>query len=221
MHLLRKIFRRVEVTILYFLGKIRAVYSESKYEIKRGYIHRTRSLYFDDTPLKDEYQKEVYELARFYLDKYGYKNVLDIGCGSGYKLLQFFHDCNTVGTDISPTYEFLTTTYPDRIWVNALQIEKYPAATDMVICADVIEHIVNPDELLTLIRKIDFRILFISTPERSMVRGWYDYGPPENICHVREWNAKEFRRYIAKHFQIVSHQITNVEDATQLLICIK
>lgn len=221
MHLLRKIFRRVEVTLQYFLGKIRAVYQKRKYEIKRGYIHRTKSEHFDDTPLKDEYQKEVYELARFYLEKHHLTNVFDIGCGSAYKLLHFFHEYNTVGTDISPTYEFLVNTYPNRTWINAADTDKYPKATDLIICADVIEHLVNPDELLNLIGKIDFRFLFISTPERSMVRGWYDYGPPDNTCHVREWNAKEFKRYVGQYFQIIGHHITNVEDATQLLICTK
>ena len=72
-----------------------------------------------------------------------------------------------------------------------------------------------------VIGKVDFGILFLSTPERNLVRGWYDYGPPENVCHIREWNAKEFRRYVAAHFEIISHQITHVEDATQLLICKK
>ena len=221
MQLLRKILRRIEVTILYCFGKIRGLYSKNAYCIKKGYIHRKKSIYFDDTPLKDEYQKQVYELARFYLDKHNCKDVLDIGCGSGFKLVHYFPDCNTIGIDISPTYEFLIEKYPHNVWLNATQKETYPAKTDIIICADVIEHLVDPDELINTIKKIDFEILFISTPERNTMRGWYDYGPPENICHVREWNTKEFRKYMSSHFEIISHQITSVEDATQLLICKK
>lgn len=221
MNLFYKIFRRLEVTILYFIGKLQSLFYPSEYEIKRGYRHRKKEIYCDDTPHTDEYQKEVYELARFYLDKYGHKNILDIGCGSAFKLMKYFSDCNTVGVDVDKTYEFLKKKYPDRIWVNAAQPDQIPKKAEIVICSDVIEHLANPDTLIELIKSIDFELLFISTPERNLVRGWYHYGPPDNFCHVREWNAKEFRRYISPHFDIVSHQITSIEDSTQLLICIK
>src|SRR5688500_15560854 len=104
--LLAKVYRRIEVTVLYFAGKLRALVSQSHYGIKKGYQHRREAVYFDDTALKDEYQREVYELARFYLDKNKYNNVVDIGCGSGYKLLQYFSDCNTTGVDVRETHEF-------------------------------------------------------------------------------------------------------------------
>jgi 2-polyprenyl-3-methyl-5-hydroxy-6-metoxy-1,4-benzoquinol methylase len=218
---LSKVWRRVEVSAKFIAGKIRAPFSQSHYGIKRGFIHRKQAVYFDDTSLKDEYQREVYELARFYLDKYGYKNVLDIGCGSGYKLLQFFSDCDTTGIDVSPTYEFLKTKYPDRNWVNALEKDSYPTAVDVIICADVIEHLEDPDELMETMSKIQFSLLFLSTPERNLARGWHDYGPPDNTAHIREWSAKELRSYVSGYFKVIAHQVTNIDDATQLLICMK
>lgn len=221
MQLLYKVFRRIEVTVLYFLGKCRSLFVRRKFGIKRGYRHRKTALFWDDTQQTDEYQKEVYESARVYLDQYGYKNVLDIGCGSAFKLMHYFSDCNTVGVEVGPTYTFLQQKYPDRTWINAAQAGQLPATTELIICSDVIEHVVDPDELLQQIGQIDFGILFLSTPERNLVRGWYDYGPPENVCHIREWNATEFRHYVAAYFDIISHQITHVEDGTQLLICKK
>lgn len=221
MSLFLKIVRRIEVTILYFFGKIRSLWAPGKFGIKRGYSHRKEAHFYDDTPNRDECQKEVYELARFYLDKYGYQQVLDIGCGSGYKLLQQFADYPTVGVEVGATLAFLQQKYPNRTWIDAARAEQIPRQTDLIICSDVIEHVANPDEMLELIKKIDFKLLFLSTPDRDLVRGWYNYGPPENKCHTREWNTKEFRRYVAAHFDIISHQITHVEDATQLLICKK
>jgi 2-polyprenyl-3-methyl-5-hydroxy-6-metoxy-1,4-benzoquinol methylase len=218
---MRKYFRHTKAIFLYILGKFRGWFVPGEFAIKRGYRHRNKELHWDDTSFTDECQKEVYELARFYLDKYGYKNVLDIGCGSGYKLIRYFSDCNTVGVEVKATYEFLKQKYPDRTWINAAHVNQIPPKTDLIICSDVIEHLLNPDELLKLIGKIDFEILFISTPERISCRGWHDFGPPENVHHIREWNAKEFRHYIEPHFDIISHQITHVEDATQLLICKK
>jgi 2-polyprenyl-3-methyl-5-hydroxy-6-metoxy-1,4-benzoquinol methylase len=218
---LLQIFKVTKDVFLFFLGKFRGLFVQGHYGIKPGYRHRKKELHWDDTNLTDECQKEVYEWARFYLEKNGYKNVLDIGCGSGFKLMHYFSDCNTVGVEVEATYTYLKQKYPDRNWINAAQPDRIPKKTDLIICADVIEHLLNPDELLQLIESIDFEILFISTPERKMYRGWTDYGPPQHIYHVREWNAKEFRRYIAPHFEILSHQITNIDDATQLLICKK
>jgi 2-polyprenyl-3-methyl-5-hydroxy-6-metoxy-1,4-benzoquinol methylase len=191
------------------------------YGIKPGYRHRKKIMYWDDTGLTDEFQKEVYELARFHLDKNGYQKVLDIGCGSGYKLMHFFGDCDTVGIEVDKTVAFLKSKYPDRVWINAAQTSQVPKNADIIICADVIEHLANPDELLDLIGSIDFKLLFISTPERKIMRGWLDYGPPEHVYHIREWNATEFRRYVGARFHVISHQVTDVENATQLLICRK
>ena len=221
MQLLRKTYGWIRVLSLFFLGKCRGLFTPARFGIKGGYRHRKEEIFWDDTSYKDEYQKEVYELARVYLDRYGYREVLDIGCGSGFKLLQYFSHCHTIGMEVGSTFEFLRQQYPGRTWISAAHPEQLPSRTDLIICSDVIEHVTNPDALLQLIDKIDFEFLFLSTPERNMVRGWYDYGPPENVCHIREWNAKEFRQYVATHFTIVSHQITHVEDGTQLLICRK
>ena len=62
------------------------------YCIDENYISRRQNSHHDDTKFKDEYQNEVYSTARFYLDLVLGKNILDIGCGSGYKLLKFFKD---------------------------------------------------------------------------------------------------------------------------------
>lgn len=218
---MQQLVKTIKAIIWYILGKFRGLFMPSYFGIKTGYRHRKIELYWDDTTCTDEYQKEVYELARFYYDKFGYKNVLDIGCGSGFKLIQYFSDCNTVGVEVEATYEFLKQKYPERRWINVSNIAEIPQNTDLIICADVIEHLLNPDDLLKLISSIEFDLLFISTPERKIYRGWLDYGPPQHVHHVREWNATEFKRYIGSHFEINSHQITNVDDATQLLICKK
>ncbi len=221
MKFLYQLYRYGEVSSLYILGKIRGLFKGSLYGIKRGYRHRKTYRYFDDTCLKDEYQNEVYELARFYADKYAYKKITDIGCGSGYKLMKYFPDLDTTGIDVDPTYTFLKKNYPDRNWINAGTINEQPVNTEIIICADVIEHVLNPDKLLGSISSMQFELLFLSTPERNMARGWYDYGPPDNEAHVREWNSRELVSYISGYFHIVSHQITNMEQSTQLLICKK
>lgn len=216
---LKKIANKFVIAALYIAGECRALFQPSRYYIRKGYIHRKSVPHFDDTALTDEYQKEVYEMARLYADQYNYTNILDIGCGSGYKLLHGFPDSNTIGAEIKPTYDFLIKTYPNRKWVNMMEPGSLPQQTDMIICADVIEHLTDPDQLINTIKAIDFKLLFISTPERVLMTGKYHYGPPYNECHVREWSAGEFHAYLSTHFTILKHFITDIENATQLLIC--
>jgi 2-polyprenyl-3-methyl-5-hydroxy-6-metoxy-1,4-benzoquinol methylase len=201
-------------------GKIRGQFALGEYYIKRGYHHRKTYNYDNDTPYKDEYQKEVYQLAKSYLTENDYNRVLDIGCGSGFKLMAYFKDYETTGVDVNPTFDYLKKTFPDRTWINAEKdASAIPKECDIIICADVIEHDLKPDELLEMIKKIKFKYLFLSTPERDMLYGLQNYGPPNNPTHVREWNAQEFHRFVGEYFNIVSHQITHVAHTTQLLIC--
>ena len=69
---------------------------------------------------------------------------------------------------------------------------------DAIICSDVIEHLVDPDKLFPYIEKFSNTKTFIilSTPDRSVYRGKDHFGPPHNESHVREWNRKEFEKYI-------------------------
>ena len=89
-----------------------------RYCIKDGYTARINNRFFDDTPLKDEWQKEVYEKARELADSFGLNSVLDIGTGSGFKLLKYFSDKTTLGIDVRRTVLWLKRAYPDRNWTD-------------------------------------------------------------------------------------------------------
>jgi SAM-dependent methyltransferase len=184
------------------------------YCIKDGYTARLNNRYFDDTPLKDEWQKEVYERARALADSFGLNSVLDIGTGSGYKLLKYFSDKETLGIDLPRTVSWLKQTYPDRNWTD----EQEPHTDfDLIICSDVIEHMRDPDQLLNLIQQCNPRYSVISTPDRAMLTRGQD-GPPGNKAHAREWTFEEFAQYIGRRFSIIEHFISNFEQCTQVII---
>lgn len=184
------------------------------YFIKDGYKVRLENMFYNDTNMKDEWQKEVYEYARKMYDIYGLKSVWDIGTGSGYKLLKNFSDADTLGTDLTPTVNWLNKTYPDRKWSDSFDVFH---GYDMIICSDVIEHIPDPDPLLDTIEKANPKLIVFSTPERMLFPRGYD-GPPDNVCHVREWTFDEFGRYIDSRFQVLEHFISNEKQATQCLL---
>jgi hypothetical protein len=92
-------------------------------------------------------------------------------------------------------------------------------SADLVICADVIEHIMDPDLFVKQLLNIrDVKYYIISTPDRDTVRGKLDYGPPANKHHIREWNLFEFRRYMEQFFEIKEHKLVNVIQSNQLIL---
>jgi len=199
----------------------------STFFIKRSYIHRNSYTHFDDTPLRDEYQDSVYRHARALADRENHRSVFDIGCGSGFKLIKHFSDLTTVGSEIEPTLEWLRLTYPDNAWILSDFTSPPPFSPDLVVCSDVIEHLVNPNSLLQFIASICFKHLLLSTPERDAVQmrqvGYLHDGPPQNPSHVREWSFNELRDYLSQYFRVIDHLLVqNPHESRadcQVIVC--
>ena len=146
-------------------------------------------------------------------------NIIDVGCGSGYKLVNILGEFNTIGVETEPCYSILKKIYPLRKWLLSGEKEKsfmlYDdlQETDVVICSDVIEHIIDPDVLLDYLISLNSKYYIISTPCRqvlcnhpkfSNIHKTHWNGPPFNECHVREWTMEEFKVYISSKFNIIS-----------------
>lgn len=186
------------------------------YCLPENYNHRLNNAFFDDTPYTDQYQDEVYRQAAEIADDYVCFKVLDIGCGSGYKLMKYFGDHKTFGVEIEPTLSFLKNKYPDRQWGI---IDQVTGSYDIAICSDVIEHIADPDEFIEGLLLIDFDMIIFSTPERNNMYGGETFGPPLNPAHVREWAFDEFAQYLGKYFDVKLHYI--IAPNTQFAVCLK
>ncbi len=191
------------------------------FSIKPGYHHATTAEQLDATLSTDEWQKEVYQLTDEIAKKFEFSAILDVGCGSGYKLVNMLGHYNTTGIEINPTFDWLIKKYPSKNWLRFDEVQPTQLKTDLVLCADVIEHISNPDDLLDFISDLNFQQLIISTPERDAVAGKNDYGPPENTAHYREWNAIEFKNYLRQWFVVREQHIFNTKSVTQVVICQK
>jgi SAM-dependent methyltransferase len=184
------------------------------YFIKPDYVHRENNSYFDDTAFKDEWQKEVYEFARSIADQNEFKTVLDIGTGSGFKLLKYFENFDTLGVDVTKTVQWLQATYPNKQWSDQF----VPVSGfDLIISSDVIEHIPDPDTLLDLIEQCEPKLIVLSTPDRDLFKLGHN-GPPVNRAHVREWTMPEFYQYISSRFDVLEHFISNQAQATQVIL---
>ncbi len=206
-------------------------FKADNYFIKKRYISRDTYTHYDDRESKDEHQDDIYAAARQFAEKNGCTTIGDIGCGSAFKLFKYFSDCKTVGFEISPTYEFLKEKFPERAW-ELSDFEKPPEhkTFDLLICSDVIEHLVDPDQLLNWILTFDFDYLVISTPDRDRMPAVWGHpekqiqtltGPPPNLAHVREWSFREFEKYLSHYFHIVNHFHPPREFYGQLIIATK
>lgn len=201
------------------------------YSIMPGYVYRSQPAHHDDRGLTDQAQDEVYQLARDLAEKNGYTNIIDIGCGSGYKLIKYFDQYTTVGIETEPCVSDLRQRYPNKLWHDSGQPEEsfnlLNHAADLIICSDVIEHIKDPNQLINYIKTFDFKLLVLSTPDRQVLRdsfpqdyGWAAWqGPPRNLSHVREWTHGEFTDYISPHFNIVTSQHCSQQIECMVFVC--
>jgi len=188
------------------------------YYIKENYVHRDYEPVPTDPSLSknnsEKFQREVYLHAKDIMNKNNYKSIIDVGTGSGYKLMKYFNEYETIGTDVTNTVNWLRKQYPNKNWTDKFDpIKGY----DVLISADVIEHIVDPDPYLDFIKNCNTKVVIISTVDRNM--GLNENGPPTNLHHCREWNMEEFRNYIGSKFKVISHSITNKNQKTQMIVC--
>ena len=196
--------------------------NRNKYCLKKSYKNITQEDYCDVRDSKwDSYQDVVYSEAKAYFVQKKLNSILDIGCGSGFKLIKYFGQYNFSGTEVEPTLSSLKKKYPDHAWY--LSDFKCPPkrSFDMVIAVDVIEHLFEPDNLLEYINNIDCQYILLSTPERDKL-GYSIFrhnGPPRNPFHIREWNQWEFKAYISKFFQILESGV--VSGINHYVICRK
>lgn len=158
-------------------------------------------------------QYSVYVVARRLLKKNNLNNVLDIGCGVGMKLHKLISPiCNDItGLDEPNTIYKCKELYDFGHWYG-VNIEHddidLTRKFDLIISSDVIEHLINPDALISIIKRHSHSntLIVLSTVDRDMARGMNHNGPPPNIGHCREWNYCEFREYIENHdFHILEH----------------
>ena len=199
------------------------------YCIKDGYIHRDEYVQYDNTPQTDKFQDEVYAKARQICNQNNFKKIVDVGCGSAYKLVKYFRDKNFVGLELEPNLSYIKKKYP-IFRFDLSDFDNPPTEEfDILICSDVIEHVLDPDQIIEFIKKINWKYLVLSTPDREIIQnlqkgfGWEveEDGPPHNVHHIREWTSREFNSYVSQHFDIVEHFCAPIQKECQIVVAKK
>lgn len=191
------------------------------YCIREDYTARDESLtldskgriYWNEKRVEESglYQWHIYDYALELVRRNRIKNVLDVGCGAATKLVGMLSgSANIHGIDQPSAIEYCKAThhvgsfYADNLEAPKVYID---LPFGLIICSDVIEHMVDPDILIRYIKSFcnkDTYVLF-STPDRDRLRGKNCLYSPKKE-HIREWSAEEFSDYLGQSGLLVLDQ---------------
>lgn len=159
------------------------------------------------------YQWDVYETAARLVRKLNLKSLLDVGSGPPVKLKSLIPaKLDICLVDQPNTALHAAELLPAARFFAANLEHDFPALKrtfDLVLCADVIEHLVDPDPCLDFMRQhlAPGGLLLISTPERDTLRG-KDCTCCPHPMHVREWGFAEFSRFLdSRGLKVTDHRL--------------
>jgi len=158
------------------------------------------------------FQWHVYLAAADQLSRRPGSRFADVGCGYPVKIRELIEPvCDDITLFDQPSMSPLIardfSTY-NFVPLNLEKDSQYPGSFDCVVCADVIEHLMDPDPLLRFLESLlnEGGVLLLSTPERDALRG-VDCLTSPHPEHVREWAFDEFRAYLSsRNVELEDHQ---------------
>lgn len=166
--------------------------------------NRDGEIYWNSWRIKQssQFQSHVYRWAERLIRRAGFTRVLDVGCGIGTKLEEHIAPTGAtiVGIDQASAVEYCEQMGRTGTFVR-VDLERPVFETDkpfdLVIFADVVEHLVDPLPAMAMIQRMVVRdgLVLISTPERNRRRG-RACRKSEKPEHVREWAQSEFVRFV-------------------------
>jgi len=216
--------------------------NQDNYFIKEDYLCNTEAQSLDVAPtdsywtperieLSSRYQHHVYLLAAKMAKKNDYTTAMDLGCGPGTKAKSILAHAfkKLILIDQKSSKNIVEKIIPEAIFIGA-NLEECDIAlnqkVDLIICADVVEHLNNPLPCLRFALntiKPDGLVIF-STPERDILRG-QDCMTSPHPSHVREWNSEEFKMLlefsgfnVLRQIHFPPEKLTGTEELKRLLL---
>lgn len=205
-----------------------------QFGLPRGYRQQERALthdsvaseadtaYWNDERISasGKWQKHVYLWAAELIAQRGLRSALDLGCGPATKLANHIAPvCADIeGADQASAIQVCRRLgRPGRFRVVDLESPEQEAwrSFDLVLCSDVIEHLLDPDHALRLMRRLCHQrsLVLISTPDRDRLRGRGCMESPKPE-HVREWTQGEFTDFlVSRGWEVVECRMLPGDDA--------
>lgn len=178
-----------------------AVRAPDHFDLPAAYTSRAKPVYYAD--VADDgltWQPDVYPTAADIARSLQCDTLVDIGCGQARKLSVLHPEFKLIGVDYGGNMEHCRSKFPFGTFLEAdfedISMLPLPArvlSKSVVICSDVIEHLVDPRSLMNALRELlkHAPALVLSTPDRERTWGRTHMGPPPNPAHIREWTLAE------------------------------
>ncbi len=132
------------------------------------------------------------------------KNVLDLGSAHWVEkaLLKQLGATSITKVDIAPAPDD-----GDTLTVDACDTKLPEKSYDVIICRELIEHVIDADKLLLEIRRLlkDGGYLFIATPNAFAL-------PPDGEAHVRGYTPRGFIQVLERHKFKILNKRGNVQS---------
>ncbi len=171
------------------------------YEIKDGYKTNPPRQMMQTKDDAQTFQLQVYKYVRELIINNQLESLLDIGCGMPEKLKLFIAPiCKKIwGVDHKNVIDEIVKneSYGFGTWIDSDTFGvELCLRIDVILAADIIEHLENPIILLNSIKEVATETTFIviSSPDRETLNN--PNGPPNNLNHVREWTKVEFIKFL-------------------------
>jgi 2-polyprenyl-3-methyl-5-hydroxy-6-metoxy-1,4-benzoquinol methylase len=145
-------------------------------------------------------------------------SIHEIGCGEGYWVLRWLKEgLVTSGSDFSGKVVDIARenavaqgVSPDVFACqNIYDIQPDGVGADLVVCCEVLEHLVDPERALCILESLRARHVILSVPREplwstmNIVRGKYISALGNTPGHIQRWSQRAFLRLVGCHFDIV------------------
>ena len=182
-------------------------------------VGNTYDKYSSTNPIAKLLMKGFSEALTGFVEDAGPGSFHDVGCGEGYWTLAWAAQGHDVkGTDFSThaiglaRSNALERGLSPTIFETRSIYELDPAShsADLVVCCEVLEHVMDPERAMRALQGIVSRELILSVPREplwrvlNVMRGTYlsDWGNTPG--HVNHWSTHQFREFVSQYFDILS-----------------
>lgn len=172
--------------------------------------------YGSSNPLARHLLRNFLITVRAMLARLEPRQILEVGCGEGYLsrlISRWYPQARVVGVDLSSQLfdrDVLGSGVVEFAVQSAYQLGFRGRSFDLVVAAEVLEHLEDPSLALDEIARVGNRFVLFSVPREplwrvlNLARLSYVSAWGNTPGHVQHWSSRAFRRMIEQRFEVVA-----------------